>query len=108
MQDVDILMHTASPFQLAAPKYENDLIRPAVDGTMRALRAAEKVGIKRFVLTSSFAAIMMAELPKDRKIYDETDWSDPDSATIDPIPNPKQWLNRRRGILCATKPRKWR
>ena len=41
MEGIDILMHTASPFPLEQPKNEDDLIRPAVDGTLRALRAAQ-------------------------------------------------------------------
>ena len=83
MAGIDILMHTASPFPLAAPKDENQLIRPAVDGTLRALHAAHRAGIKRVVLTSSFASVMFAALPADRTVYDERDWSDPNSATID-------------------------
>ncbi|MDB4241006.1 NAD-dependent epimerase/dehydratase family protein, partial [Yoonia sp.] len=56
MNGVDVLMHTASPFPLDQPKHEDDLIRPAVDGAMRALRAAHAAGITRVVLTSSTAA----------------------------------------------------
>ncbi|MGR3291114.1 MAG: SDR family oxidoreductase [Paracoccaceae bacterium] len=83
MAGIDILMHTASPFPLAQPKDENDLIRPAVDGTLRALRAAHKAGIKRVVLTSSFAAVMKAKLPDGRDVFNEDDWSDPNDPTID-------------------------
>jgi dihydroflavonol-4-reductase len=54
----DYLMHTASPFPIANPKHESEVIEPAVDGTLRALRAAENNGIKRVVLTSSVIAIM--------------------------------------------------
>lgn len=35
------IVHTASPFPLEQPKDENDLIRPAVDGTLAAMRAAK-------------------------------------------------------------------
>jgi len=83
MDGVDILMHTASPFPLTPPKNEYDLIRPAVDGTLRALRAAQKAGVRRVVLTSSFAAMMKAKLPIDRDHYDESDWSDPNDSGID-------------------------
>ena len=41
LKGADVLMHTASPFPLTSPKDENDLIRPAVEGTLRALRAAK-------------------------------------------------------------------
>ena len=39
------------------PKDENELIKPAVDGTLRALKAAKNAGVKRVVLTSSTAAM---------------------------------------------------
>ena len=52
------LMHTASPFPMANPKHEAEVIEPAVDGTLRALRAAENNGVQRVVLTSSVIAIM--------------------------------------------------
>ena len=83
MEGIDVLMHTASPFPLKAPKDENELIRPAVDGTLRALRAAHKAGITRVVLTSSFAAIMRAKLPAGRTVFNESDWSDPKDPNID-------------------------
>lgn len=35
-----LLVHTASPFPISQPKDANDLVRPAVEGTLRALRAA--------------------------------------------------------------------
>ncbi|CAI8410416.1 MAG: 3 beta-hydroxysteroid dehydrogenase/Delta 5--_4-isomerase [Rhodothermaeota bacterium MED-G12] len=54
----DYLMHSASPFPIANPKYESEVIEPAVDGTLRALKAAKNNGIKRVVLTSSTVAIM--------------------------------------------------
>lgn len=49
--------HVASPFPPAAPRHEDDLIVPARDGALRALRAARDAGVRRFVLTSSAAAI---------------------------------------------------
>lgn len=76
MAGIDILLHTASPVPVAQPKNADDLIIPAVEGTLRALRAASKAGIERVVLTSSVAAIMYGEPPEGRSIYDERDWSD--------------------------------
>jgi len=49
----EYVLHLASPFILAEPKDENDLIEPAVDGTKRVLNAAKIAGVKRVVLTSS-------------------------------------------------------
>ncbi len=76
IEGVDVLMHTASPFPLASPKDENDLIRPAVEGTLRALKAAHGAGIKRVVLTSSVAAIYGNDLPAGKTEFDETMWTD--------------------------------
>jgi dihydroflavonol-4-reductase len=76
LKGIDVLMHTASPFPLASPKDENELIRPAVDGTLRALRAAKNAGVKRVILTSSVAAIYGRELPSGTSAYDETMWTD--------------------------------
>ena len=54
----DFVMHVASPFINKEPKDENEYIRPAVDGTIRALKAAKSAGIKRVVLTSSMVSML--------------------------------------------------
>lgn len=72
----DALIHTASPFPMAQPDNEDDIIRPAVDGARRALTAANAAGIKRVVLTSSIVAVVNTDLPQGRTLYDETDWTD--------------------------------
>ncbi|MEM7243667.1 MAG: NAD-dependent epimerase/dehydratase family protein [Pseudomonadota bacterium] len=76
LEGCSALMHTASPFPLEQPKDENDLIRPAVDGTLRALNAAQRAGVERVVLTSSMVAMFGKRLPAGRNKYDETDWTD--------------------------------
>ena len=43
MWDCDYLMHVASPFVIEDPKDENELIKPAKEGTLRALNAAKKL-----------------------------------------------------------------
>jgi dihydroflavonol-4-reductase len=72
---VDVLIHSASPFPISSPKDENELIRPAVEGTLRALRAAHKAGVKRVILTSSVAAIYGNDKPASGE-FDETFWTD--------------------------------
>jgi len=57
MEGCDFVLHVASPFVVKVPKDENQLIQPAVEGTLRALKAAKKAGIKRVVLTSSTVAM---------------------------------------------------
>ncbi|NRA98417.1 MAG: NAD-dependent epimerase/dehydratase family protein [Rhodobacteraceae bacterium] len=75
MAGCDVLMHTASPFPLGDPKDPMELIRPAVDGTNRAMNAAKAAGIKRVILTSSNAAIYKdASKPKEAP-SDETNWT---------------------------------
>lgn len=69
----DFVLHVASPLPLSEPKDENELIRPAVEGTLRVLRAANDAGVRRVVQTSSVAAIVHGH---DRgKLFDESDWS---------------------------------
>ena len=58
MEGCDYVLHVASPFVTSEPKDENELIKPAVEGTQRALKAAKKGGIKRVVLTSSMVAML--------------------------------------------------
>ncbi len=77
MAGVSALIHTASPFPIAQPKDEADLIRPAVDGTLRALRAAHTAGVRRVILTSSVAALIDTF---KRGMQDETDWCNVDAA----------------------------
>lgn len=76
LKGVDVLLHTASPFPLATPRDENELIRPAVDGTLRALKAAKAAGVTRVVLTSSSAAIYYGSNMVQGSVRTEEDWSD--------------------------------
>lgn len=59
VEGMDIVVHTASPFPDKNPKDENVLIRPAVDGTLAVVRAAHLHRVKRVVITSSVASVMM-------------------------------------------------
>ncbi|TAG21850.1 MAG: NAD-dependent epimerase/dehydratase family protein [Rhodobacterales bacterium] len=72
MTGVNAVIHTASPFPIAQPKDENVLIRPAVDGTLRVLKAAQAAGVQRVVLTSSMEAVMHGHTGT----ITEKDWSD--------------------------------
>lgn len=70
--------HVASPFPASPPKHEDDLIIPARQGALRVLRASRDAGVKRVVLTSSYAAIGYGREPMGRP-FDERDWSDPEA-----------------------------
>ena len=74
---VDYVLHVASPFPTSMPKHEDELIVPARDGALRVLRAARRAGVKRVVLTSSFAAVGYGPIPEG-KVFTEADWTDPD------------------------------
>ncbi|MEN0013858.1 MAG: aldehyde reductase [Solirubrobacteraceae bacterium] len=69
------VLHVASPFPARAPKDEGELILPAREGALRVLRAARAGGVKRVVLTSSFAAVGYGHGPVDRP-FTEDDWTD--------------------------------
>lgn len=71
----DYVLHVASPFPLQVPKHEDELIVPARDGALRVLKAARAAGVKRVVLTSSFAGIGYGR-PEQAAPFDETSWTD--------------------------------
>jgi dihydroflavonol-4-reductase len=73
VQGCTYVMHVASPFVLAEPKNESELITPAVDGTRRVITAAQRAGVRRVVLTSSTVA-MISGRPSGR--YGPDTWSD--------------------------------
>ncbi|MEO8059614.1 MAG: NAD-dependent epimerase/dehydratase family protein [Burkholderiales bacterium] len=66
--------HLASPLPGGVPKSADDLILPARDGALRALRTARAAGVKRFVMTSSVAAIAYG---RGRGVhhFTEADWT---------------------------------
>jgi dihydroflavonol-4-reductase len=75
--------HLASPLPTGVPKDANELIVPARDGVLRALRAAKAAGVQRFVMTSSVAAIAYG---RGRGVhhFTEADWTDLSKPGISP------------------------
>lgn len=71
----DYVLHIASPFPANNPENEDDLIIPARDGAIRVLKAAKEAGVKRVVLTSSFAAVGYS-INLDGHVFTEDDWTD--------------------------------
>ena len=67
--------HVASPIPAQAPKHEDDLIIPAREGTLRALRFARDAGVTRFVQTSSTAAVVYG-VDRGEYTFDESRWTD--------------------------------
>jgi nucleoside-diphosphate-sugar epimerase len=76
----EYVLHVASPLPPKLPKNEDELIAPARQGALRVLRASRDAGVKRVVLTSSFAAIGYGQKPQQTP-FNETDWTDPNRKT---------------------------
>lgn len=74
------VVHMASPFPLASPRHEDELIVPARDGTLRVLKAAKAAGVGRVVLTSSFAAVGYGLARGETGTIREDRWTDVSSA----------------------------
>ncbi|HEY5961990.1 MAG TPA: aldehyde reductase, partial [Polyangiaceae bacterium] len=89
----DYVLHVASPFPANLPKHEDELIVPAREGTLRVLRAARNAGVKRVVVTSSFAAIGYGH-PADKTLFDESSWTDPNGEDVRPYVKSKTLAER--------------
>lgn len=70
--------HVASPVSDTTPDHEDELIVPAREGTLRALRFAKAAGVARFVQTSSIAAIAYGRSEREYTAT-EADWTDVNS-----------------------------
>ncbi len=70
--------HVASPLPSNAPKSDDELIIPAREGALRALRFAHAAGVKRLVMTSSVAAIAYGH-DRGRQQFSEADWTNVNS-----------------------------
>ncbi|ODN78405.1 hypothetical protein L202_04044 [Cryptococcus amylolentus CBS 6039] len=82
VKGVDAVAHTASPFSITKVEDPQDLINPAVQGTIGILKSVQKnnPSIKRIVVTSSVVAIMSVISNKPPHHYTEADWN------VDSIP----------------------
>ncbi len=105
--------HVASPLPMGVPKDANELIVPARDGALRALRAAKAAGVKRFVMTSSVAAISYG---RGRGVhrFTEADWTDLSKPGLSPYIQSKtvaeraarDWVAKEGGAIeyCSINP----
>ncbi len=89
----EYVLHVASPFPSSIPKHEDELIVPAREGALRVLRAARDAGVKRVVLTSSFAAIGYGHKPQSAP-FNETNWTDPNGEGVLPYAKSKTLAER--------------
>ena len=75
-------IHVASPYSVSVKDPQKELVDPAVKGTLSFLNAVKKAGIKKVVLTSSFAAMHSRGIIG--KTYTEEDWNTESSLTSKP------------------------
>jgi len=94
IQDCELVIHTASPFFIKGIKNpENELIRPAKEGTRNVLESAKRNSeVKRVVITSSVVAIYgdnadIAMAPAG--IFTEKEWNMTSSPEHQPYPYSK-------------------
>ncbi|MGD2271768.1 MAG: aldehyde reductase [Desulfobacterales bacterium] len=111
MQDCELVIHTASPFFITGIKNaEEELIRPALEGTRNVLESATRsFTVKRVVLTSSVAAIFgdhaeCALAPKG--IFTEKEWNTTSSAEHQPYAYSKT-IAEREAWGIASKQDRW-
>jgi nucleoside-diphosphate-sugar epimerase len=69
------VLHVASPIPAGIVRDDAELVRPARDGALRVLRAAEAGGVARVVLTASTAAVAYGRGSRTTPAT-EADWSD--------------------------------
>jgi dihydroflavonol-4-reductase len=105
--------HVASPLPAGVPRSADELIVPARDGALRALRAARDAGVQRFVMTSSVAAIAYG---RGRGVhhFTEADWTLLDQPGLTPYIQSKtiaeraarDWVAREGGAMayCSINP----
>jgi dihydroflavonol-4-reductase len=89
----EYVLHVASPLPAKVPKNEDELIVPAREGALRVLRASRDAGVKRVVLTSSFAAIGYGH-KQQAAPFDETSWTDPSGDDVQPYAKSKTLAER--------------
>ncbi|MBC1986852.1 NAD-dependent epimerase/dehydratase family protein [Listeria sp. FSL L7-0478] len=75
MLDCEYVLSVASPVFFGKFKNEDELIRPAIDGITRILKAAKAAKVKRVVMTSNFGAIGFSNSDKT-SITTEAFWTD--------------------------------
>jgi dihydroflavonol-4-reductase len=84
MAGVDYVQHIASPISATLPKNDDELVVPAREGALRALRFGRDAGVKRVVMTSSMAAVAYGLDQDPTKPLDETNWTDETHADTSP------------------------
>mmetsp|Transcript_42751 Transcript_42751/g.50099 ORF Transcript_42751/g.50099 Transcript_42751/m.50099 type:complete len:283 (-) Transcript_42751:41-889(-) len=74
VEGCDYVLHVASPLPAESPKDEDEVIKPAVQGTVGILEACVGSTVKKLVITSSCVAIF--DYMKGERVVDENDWAE--------------------------------
>ena len=95
MAGMRYLQHTASPFVTRMPDDRMELVRPAVEGTRRALEAALRADVERIVLTSSMAAIAYGHDARRTAPFTAADWTDLEGRNVNAYMESKTRAERK-------------
>ena len=111
IRDCELVIHTASPFFITGIKNpEEELIRPAREGTRNVLESAKRnLTVKRVVLTSSVAAIYGDNADIELTpagIFTEKEWNTTSSAEHQPYPYSKT-IAEKEAWAIAKEQDKW-
>lgn len=111
--EVSVFLHTASPFHFKATNIEEELLKPAVNGTKNALAAIKKYGpqITNVVVTSSYAAISTAEKEgvashtNNEESWNDISWEDSKTNAIQGYRGSKKFAEKAAwDFVAAEKP----
>jgi nucleoside-diphosphate-sugar epimerase len=86
------VIHVASPTPATRPEDGNEMVKMAVDGTLRVMKAAKAAGVKRVVLTSASGSVISGH-KSHPEIFTEKDWTDL-SSNIDAYQRSKTMAER--------------
>ena len=103
LNGVDAVLHVASPVPIVRPRDPQEVIGPAVQGTMHLLQAAQSAGVTRVVMTSSVAAVSGTGGSLERR-FDATHWSDPQSPQLSPYAASKTLAEQAAWEFCQQHP----
>jgi nucleoside-diphosphate-sugar epimerase len=112
VKGVEGVLHTASPFHFDAENAVLDkLVNPAVNGTNNVLNSIIKEkGIKRVVVTSSFAAVLDRNAKghaQMEKHYTEADWNQSDADESAELGNKQSGMNGYRASKTLAEKAAW-
>ena len=110
MQGCQIVLHTASPFLLESKNPQQELIDPALKGTMNILESVNNTkAVKRVILTSSVAAIYGDAIDSfgvPNRTFDETMWNTTSSMTNNEYSYSKTLAEKKAWEVCK-KQNRW-